>query len=85
MQRFVMVKNFLHRFEFVQDNICFFISVIHLGNNPIFHNKFKHIDVRNNWIHEVLDSKLLELAKDYNDDNDFDMITKDFPIKFFTF
>ncbi|RDX66769.1 hypothetical protein CR513_54431, partial [Mucuna pruriens] len=39
-------------------------------------DKFKHIDVRYQWICDALDAKLLELAKVHTDDNGADMITK---------
>ncbi|KAI5402703.1 hypothetical protein KIW84_050343 [Lathyrus oleraceus] len=39
----------------------------------------KHIDVRYHWIHDVLDTKLLELAKVHTYDNGFDMMTKALP------
>ncbi|KAI5393255.1 hypothetical protein KIW84_060393 [Lathyrus oleraceus] len=53
---------------------------IHLGKNPTFHNRSKHIDVRYHCIRDVLDAKLLELAKVYTYDNGYDMMTKALPI-----
>ena len=54
-------------------------SAIHLGKNPTFHGRSKHIDVRYHWIRDVLDSKLLELEKIHTDDNGSDMLTKILP------
>ncbi|KAI5389585.1 hypothetical protein KIW84_075031 [Lathyrus oleraceus] len=47
--------------------------------DPTFHNRSKHIDVRYHWIHDVLDAKLLELAKVHTNDNGYDMMTKALP------
>ncbi|CAJ2671557.1 unnamed protein product [Trifolium pratense] len=66
------LKKFLQELGFVQDKYVLFVdsqSVIHLGKNPTFHNRSKHIDVRYHWIRDVLDAKLLELAKVHTDDN----------------
>ena len=54
-------------------------NVIHFGKNPTFHNRFKHIDVKYHWIHDILDAKLLELDKVHTDDNGFDMMIKVLP------
>ncbi|RDX70060.1 hypothetical protein CR513_50740, partial [Mucuna pruriens] len=63
------VKKLLKKLGFVQDKYFLFCgseSAIHLGKNPTFHSRSKHID----------DAKLLELAKVYTDDNGADMMTK---------
>jgi hypothetical protein len=73
------LKKFLQELDFVQDKYVLFVdsqSAIHLGKNPTFHNRSKHIDVRYHWIRDVLDAKLLELAKVHTDDNGSDMMTK---------
>lgn len=70
---------FLQEHRFVQEKYVLSVNsqnVIHLGKNPTFYNRSKHIDVRYHWIHDVLDHKLLELAKFYTNDNGFDMVTK---------
>jgi len=54
-------------------------SVIHLGKNPTFHGRSKHIDVWYHWIRDILDSKLLELEKIHTDDNGSYMMTKTLP------
>ena len=76
------MKKFLKEFDFVQDKYVLFVdsqNVIHLGKNLTFHNRFKHIDVRYHWIRDILDAKLLELAKVHTDDNGYDMMTKALP------
>nr|KYP50219.1 Retrovirus-related Pol polyprotein from transposon TNT 1-94 [Cajanus cajan] len=73
------LKKFLQELDFVQDKYPLFVdsqSVIHLGKNPTFHSRFKHIDVRYHWIRDALDAKLLELAKIHNDDNGANMMIK---------
>ncbi|CAL9000335.1 unnamed protein product, partial [Prunus brigantina] len=47
-------------------------SAIHLSKNPSFHSRSKHIDVRYHWIHDVLESKQLQLEKIHTDDNSSD-------------
>ena len=54
-------------------------SVIHLGKNPTFHSRSKHINVRYHWIRDALDAKLLELEKVHIDDNGAHMMTKALP------
>src|SRR3954462_9887990 len=82
MQQVVMVEDFFCRSLglFKKKYVLFVDSqnTIHLGMNLTFHNRFKHIDVRYHWIHDVLDAKLFELAKFHTDDNGSILITKVF-------
>nr|KYP41608.1 Retrovirus-related Pol polyprotein from transposon TNT 1-94 [Cajanus cajan] len=64
------LKKFLQELGFV---------AIHLGKNPTFHFRSKHIDVRYHWIRDALDAKLLGLGKIYTDDNWAGMMTKALP------
>lgn len=75
------VNKFLQEFDFVQGRYLFVKnqSAIHLGKNPTFNSRSKHIDTRYHWIRDVFDAKMLELAKIHTDDNDVDMITKALP------
>ncbi|KAI5404185.1 hypothetical protein KIW84_051359 [Lathyrus oleraceus] len=73
------LKKFLQELGFVQDKYVLFVdsqSIIHLGKNLTFHNRFKHIDVRYHWICDVLYAKLLELSKVHTGDNVSDMTAK---------
>ena len=54
-------------------------SAVYLAKNQTFHSRSKHIDVRYHSIQDVLDTKLLELAKVHTDDNGADMLTKALP------
>ena len=72
-------KRFVQKLIFQQQRYVLFYdsqSTNHLGNNPTFHDRSKHIDIRYHWIRHVLDSKLLELEKIHTDDNGSDMMTK---------
>ena len=75
------LKKFLQELGFRQDKYSLSVdsqSVIHLGKNPTFYSRFKHI-VRYHWIRDALDAKLLELEKVHTDDNGADMMTKALP------
>lgn len=51
-------------------------SAIALANNPVFHAKTKHIEVRYHFIQDVLADKCIELVKIHTDDNRTDALTK---------
>ena len=76
------MKKFVQELGFQQQRYVLFCvsqSAIHLGKNPTFHGRSKHIDVRYHWIRDILDSTLLELEKIHTDDNGSDMMTKTLP------
>ena len=76
------MKKFVNELGSVQKRYVLYCdsqSVIHLGKNPTFHGRSKHIDVKYHWIRDVLDSKLIELEKIHTDDNGADMFTKALP------
>lgn len=54
-------------------------SAIHLSKNPTFQSQSKHIDMQYNWIHDVLNEKLLQLVKVLTNENGSDMMTKTLP------
>lgn len=65
-----------------QEKYVFFCnnqSVINLLKNSCFHLRLKHIDVRNHWIRDALDSKLMELEKIHADDNGSNMLANFLP------
>ncbi|XP_058746953.1 uncharacterized protein LOC131619932 [Vicia villosa] len=73
------LKKFLQELGFVQDKYEIFVAsqkAIHLGKNPIFHIRSKHIDVIYHWTHGVLYTNLFELAKVDTEDNGYDMMIK---------
>ena len=76
------MKKFLQKLGHGQEKFALYCdsqSAIHLSKNSTFHSRSKHIDVRYHWIHDVLDSKMLQLEKIHTDDNGSDMMTKALP------
>ena len=51
-------------------------SAIMLAKNPVFHAMTKHIDVKYQFIWDVLEDKHMELVKVHTDDNPADLLTK---------
>ncbi|MCO5572539.1 hypothetical protein L7F22_026294 [Adiantum nelumboides] len=58
-------------------------SGIALENNPVFHSKSKHIEVRYHVIRDVLTGKRIELVKVHTDDNPADALTKSLALEQF--
>ena len=54
-----------------------------LARNPIFHAKTKHIQVKYQFIRDVLGSKKIELVKVHTNDNPADFLTKGLPAERF--
>ncbi|GMI85509.1 cysteine-rich RLK (RECEPTOR-like protein kinase) 8 [Hibiscus trionum] len=76
------MKKFVQELGFTQERYVLYCdsqSAIHLGKNSTFQARSYHIDVRYDWIRDVLEAKLLELEKIYTDDNGADMLTKALP------
>ena len=75
----IWMKKFLNELELLQDSyylLCDSQSAINLIKNASFHSKSKHIDIRYNWIRDVLKEKLLQLEKIHTDENGSDILTK---------
>nr|KYP40226.1 Retrovirus-related Pol polyprotein from transposon TNT 1-94 [Cajanus cajan]KYP73239.1 Retrovirus-related Pol polyprotein from transposon TNT 1-94 [Cajanus cajan] len=51
-----------------------------LAKNPVYHERSKHIDVRLNFIRDVIEDKLFSIEKIATIDNPADMLTK--PLSF---
>jgi len=76
------MQRFLGEIGIKQDKYVLYCdsqSVIHLGKNPAFHSKTKHIDLRYHWIRHVLEEEQLSLEKIHTDRNPADMLTKVLP------
>ena len=58
-------------------------SAILLAKNLVFHAKAKHIDVKYHFIKDMLEDKLMKLAKVCIDENPIDLMTKGLPPKRF--
>ena len=51
-------------------------SAIHLTKNKMFHEKTKHIDVRMNFVKNILTKGEIQVVKIHIEDNLVDMLTK---------
>ena len=60
-------------------------SAIQLCNNPVFHDRTKHIDVRYHFIRETISSGAMKLEKISIVDNPADMATKVLPVTKFKY
>ncbi|GJX74529.1 ribonuclease H-like domain-containing protein, partial [Tanacetum coccineum] len=48
------------------------------GHNLVFHSKTKHIEIRNHFIRDSYEKKLIQVIKIHTDQNVADLLTKDF-------
>ncbi|GKC69990.1 hypothetical protein Tco_1115873 [Tanacetum coccineum] len=53
--------------------------------NPVFHSKTKHIEIRHHFIKDAYDKKVIQVLKIHTDDNVTDLLTKDFDVSRFNF
>ncbi|KAF9670809.1 hypothetical protein SADUNF_Sadunf13G0107300 [Salix dunnii] len=55
------------------------------SKHPTFHSRSKHIEVRYQWIQDVMEMKSFVVEKIHTDDNASDMMTKPLPREKFQF
>lgn len=82
VKRVVMVEEIFNATRFETRKVCIVCdnqSVTRLSKNSSFHSRSMHIDVCYRWIHDTLDSKLMEIEKIHTDENGSDMFMKVFP------
>ncbi|GJR32598.1 putative ribonuclease H-like domain-containing protein [Tanacetum coccineum] len=60
-------------------------SIICIVKNPVFHSKTKHIAIRNHFIRDAYERKLIQVLKIHTDDNVADLLTKAFDVNRFQF
>jgi len=68
----IWLKGLLDEIGRTQEKVNVFCesqSVIHLTTNPSYHNKTKHIDVRNHFMRHVIDGRKLALKKVHTQEN----------------
>ena len=58
-------------------------SALNLAKNPVYHERSKHIDVRLNFIRDVIEDKKFSIEKIATADNPADMLTKPLPTEKF--
>lgn len=51
-------------------------STFHLDTNPAYHSKTKHIDIKYNFVRQVIDEGGVDFKKVHIQDNCADMFTK---------
>lgn len=79
----VWMKKVLKELGVGQENFVIFCenhSAIHLGKNPTFDSRTKHIEVQHHWIWDELKTKLFSLEKIHTNENDSDIMTKTLPM-----
>jgi len=75
----IWLKNFLNELGKKKDNDSMFSdsqSAISLVKNPVFHSRYKHIQLRYHFIRELINDKDLSLLKILVSENPTDMLTK---------
>nr|GFB08015.1 hypothetical protein [Tanacetum cinerariifolium] len=60
-------------------------STICIAKNPVFHFKTKHIEIRNHFIRDSSEKKLIQVIKIHTDHNVADILTKAFDVGRFNF
>lgn len=60
-------------------DIVLFNEALLLAENPVFHARSKHIDIRHHFIREALADKRLRISHVSSSDNTADMLTKSIP------
>ncbi|GJU25994.1 putative ribonuclease H-like domain-containing protein [Tanacetum coccineum] len=50
------------------------------GQNPVFHSKIKHIEIRHHFIRDAYEKKLIQVLKIHTDNNVADLLTKAFDV-----
>ncbi|GKA91911.1 hypothetical protein Tco_0813836 [Tanacetum coccineum] len=50
------------------------------GQNPVFHSKTKHIEIRHHFIRDCYEKKLIQVIKIHTDHNVADLLTKAFDV-----
>ncbi|GKF52521.1 hypothetical protein Tco_0159431 [Tanacetum coccineum] len=60
-------------------------SAICVVKNPVYHSKTKRIEIRNHFIRDSYEKRLIEMVKIHTDTNVADLLTKAFDVSRFNF
>ena len=84
----IWLKTFLGEIASLDDPIMVFCdnqSVVHLTNDPMFHERTKHIDIRYHFVCDVISEGNVLVKKISTEANPVDMLTKPLSIAKFKF
>ena len=73
------LRGFINEMGFEQDRVevfCDSQSAIALSRNPVHHEKTKHVDVKYNFVRELVSEKIIDVVKIANQYNPADIFTK---------
>ncbi|GJW07118.1 hypothetical protein Tco_1569541, partial [Tanacetum coccineum] len=73
-----VVANSTTKAEYIAASHC-------CGQNPVYHSKTKHIEIRHHFIRDSYEKKLIEMVKIHTDYNVADLLTKAFDVTRFQF
>ncbi|GJU20301.1 putative ribonuclease H-like domain-containing protein [Tanacetum coccineum] len=73
-----MVANLTTEAEYIDASHC-------CGQNPVYHSKTKHIEIRHNFIRDSYKKRLIDMVKIHIDNNVADLLTKAFDVSKFNF
>lgn len=79
VEKEIWLKRFLQQLGLHQiEHIVYYgsQSAINLSKNFMYHARTKHIDVRNHWIREEVESEPFHVKKIHASENPADMLTK---------
>ncbi|GJY13842.1 putative ribonuclease H-like domain-containing protein [Tanacetum coccineum] len=73
-----VVANSTTEAEYIAASNCY-------GQNPVFHSKTKHIEIRHHFIRDSNEKKLIQMIKIHTDHNVADLLTKAFDVSRFQY
>ncbi|GKE44755.1 putative ribonuclease H-like domain-containing protein [Tanacetum coccineum] len=80
-----VVTNSITKAEYIAASNCCGHSTICIVKNPVFHSKTKHIEIRNHFIRDSNEKKLIQMIKIHTDQNVADLLTKAFDVSRFEY